>query len=376
MKILFLTPWYPDSKNPTHGIFVLEQASAVSEMYDTVVISSKVDYSRFGLCKWSWQFSKHGNLQEYRLVVNRSLPVLNQVVYLLASIFFTLRIARILKPDIIHGNIGYPGGIWSYALSKMLKVPYLVTEHYSRFEYNFRSALHKSLTLFALRRAQVLLTVSTHSAANIKRYVNRPVQVLPNMIDTNRFQLTTVKSSVLQIGFLGGLSSPTHQKGLDVLLKALSQVEIDFMLHIGGGGPMIEQYQEMATQLGLAEKCKFYGHVPYDAIPAFMAKLHFFASPSRFESFGIAMIEAMAAGLPVLASNSGGPADFVFPDNGILVESGSVDSLTEGLLAMKDKLDSYDREFIRAFVINMYSKKKFLSEVLSIYKNMTNQQGN
>ncbi len=353
MKILFLTPWYPDKKIPHHGIFVREQAAAVAQEHKVVLISSKVDYSHFKLFSWTVSESTFEHVKEYRLLINRSLPFLNQLVYFVVSMYVSNKITRSFSPDLIHGNIGYPGGFWAYGVAKFQRVPFIISEHYSRFTYNFRSSIHRWLTLFSLSRASRVLSVSTHSAKEIQHFVKRPVEVVSNMVNTNRFTIAKKEGSVLQIGFIGGMSSPTHQKGLDLLLGACKHLPIDFILHIGGGGTYLEYYKTLAKEYGMEDKCKFYGFMDYEAIPTFMNRLHFFVSASRFESFGIVMVEAMASGLPVLATNSGGPSDFINQENGIL---------------MSRTHSKFDRDKIREFAVMHFSQDKFKERISDIYQ--------
>jgi L-malate glycosyltransferase len=367
MKILFLTPWYPDNKVPNHGVFVREQAVAVGEHNKVIVVSSKTDYSIFSFFSWTVKETTFENVKEFRLVINRSIPIINQLIYFIISVRFAYRIAKEFNPDIIHGNIGYPGGFWAYLVSKLVASPFIITEHYSRFTYNFRSPIHKALTLFSLKRAKRLLTVSKHSCREIGRYINRSIDVVPNLVDVGRFAVIRPQSLITQIGFLGGLNSDNHQKGLDLLLRALSTIEHDFVLHIGGDGKMRPIYEALAQKLGIHDKCRFYGLIDYSSVPRFMRQLHFFVSVSRFESFGIAMLEAMASGLPVLATDSGGPSDFVNKQNGLLIKKENMPSLIGGIQTMINSYNEFDREKIRAFVIKNYSKEHFKKVISSVY---------
>jgi glycosyltransferase involved in cell wall biosynthesis len=368
MKILFLTPWYPDDKVANHGIFVREQAMTVAEENNVLLISSKIDYSKFRLFSWSVTESLSGNLKEFRIVIPRSLPIINQLNYFIISAYVSYKIGREFNPRIIHGNIGYPGGFWSYCVSKMLGVPFIISEHYSRFKYNFRSPIHKFLTLFSMKRAARVLSVSSHSAEEIEGYIKRKVDIVPNMINVQRFTLNNNLNNSLQIGFLGSLDSDTHQKGLDLLLAALKDFDLDFTLHVGGSGRYLNYYKTLAKEYGIDSRCQFYGFIDYGNIPAFMNKLHFFVSASRFESFGIAMIEAMASGLPVIATNSGGPKDFIQDFNGVLIEKDNVHAMKTAFIDMSISLKNYDNKRIRGFIKEKYDKETFKIRVTKIYQ--------
>lgn len=369
MKILFLTPWYPDEVNKNHGIFIREQAVALATRHEVVVISSKVNYKKIGFASSTITESNFQNVKEYRLTINRSLLFYNQLNYFFISTKTAVKIARTFKPDVIHGNIGYPGGFWSWLVSKRINKPFIITEH--TFIYNnFRSFIHKKLTLFSLRKAAEVITVSSKSAAEIKKHVNRDVQVVANIVDTSCYSIAHYPRPPIAIGFLGGLSSPKHVKGLDILLKVTSSIKMDFILYVGGAGAMIDSYKAMASHLKISEKCKFLEYIKHEEVSAFMNQLHFFANTSRFESFGVAIAEAMASGLPVVCFDNGGPADFVNQSNGILVENKNEEKLKEAIEWMMDHYLTFDREKIRASVVNRFSKISFVDSMDSIYKSV------
>ncbi|MGC1240486.1 MAG: glycosyltransferase [Chryseosolibacter sp.] len=363
LKILFLTPWYPDEKMPHHGVFVRDQASAVSERHQVTVLSSKVDYSSFSLFSWTLQESVFRNVREYRLIVKRSIPLINQFNYLLISVWVAWKIGQRVQPDIIHGNIAYPGGIWSWCVSKLLSRPFIISDHTSKFTDNFRSTFHRIATLFSLRRAKSVIAVSAWAATQMKPHLQRKVDIVPNLIHVDDYSMATVAEEAVQIGFLGGLS--TNRKGLDVLLKALATIKKPFVLHIGGGGKKIEWHKDLAQTLGVANQCRFHGFV--DSVPDFMHQFNFFISSSRMEAFGMVIVEAMACGLPVVVTDSGGPADFMDASCGIMVPPEDVEQLRNAVEWMIDHYHTFDRNRIRMKAVSHYSPVAFLKNIQPIY---------
>jgi glycosyltransferase involved in cell wall biosynthesis len=372
MKILFLTPWYPDDRQRNHGIFVQQQALAISELHQVVVISSKVDYSAFGFCKYSLTETDNGRVKEYRMLIKRSLPVYNQLNYFLLSTWIALKISKAFKPDLIHGNIGYPGAFWSWLVSRFLELNYVITEH-TLVTNNFRSFFHKRIALFALRRATALITVSSSAAKLLQQHTKREVEVVPNMIKPENFSVKPFPEGTVRIGFLGGLHTKNHVKGLDVLLTCLAKIDKDFICLIGGDGWMKESYVKMAEQLGIHNKCVFVGAVLPEMVPSFMNDLHFLVNPSRFESFGIAILEAMASGLPVVSFANGGPQDFVTKDCGILVENQNADQLQKSIEWMMENYQNFDRQKMSNRVKENFSDQVFLRNIDRIYNRIRSE---
>ncbi|HEX2976264.1 MAG TPA: glycosyltransferase [Bacteroidales bacterium] len=131
MNILILTHSYPDSNNPWRGVFVQEQAKALSLKHDVTVVFFKTDYSRFAPFS-GVKFTKKetGSLHEYEVVTARSFPVINQVKYLRDTFLFVRReLTAVKKIDLIHSHLSYPAGFLGTIMQKLLKIPNITTEH-------------------------------------------------------------------------------------------------------------------------------------------------------------------------------------------------------------------------------------------------------
>ena len=127
--------------------------------------------------------------------------------------------------------------------------------------------------------------------------------------------------SIRNIGFLGGLGN--NNKGLDLLINALSRLEKNtYKMHIGGNGLLKEKYMRLAELSGVDQSCVFYGEIPRDKIAGFYSNLDLFVLPSRYETFGIVLIEAMACGIPVIATRCGGPEEIVSKGTGLAHRKG------------------------------------------------------
>jgi len=360
-----LTPWYPDERSPNSGIFIQSQATALSEGHDVVVISAKVDYKKFGLFSYQVDESKNGLVKEHRLLICKSLPVYNQLNHLFITCLFTWRVARKWKPEIIHASIGFPGAFWGWVISKLVGVPFVFTEH-TRITNNFRSTFHKLITLWPLSGASQIMAVSSSLAKELKDLLNKEVIVVPNIIDVQKFiHVAPAPNGVTQIGLLGGFNTPV--KGLDILLRALAKVEKDYILHIGGTGSLEESYKSLARELGIDSKCRFYGFVPYDQVPEFMSRLHFYVCSSRYETFCVSLIEAMAAGRPIVSTRCGGPEDFVNKNNGVLCDKENSEALQHSIEWMILNYNSFNSAAIKTYIEENFTSKSFLKAINGVY---------
>lgn len=191
------------------------------------------------------------------------------------------------------------------------------------------------------RRASARVAVSAAVAADRAHLFNMPdsrFQVIPNGIRTQALaEIHDLKEDAggeVVAGFLGRLQ--IEDKGLDLLLLALARLgeAAKIRLEIAGGPPeKAESLRVRAADLGLADRVRFLGEVA-DAATA-LARWDLLVLPSRREGFGLVLVEAMAAGRPVVASRAGGIPEVVEDGvTGLLVPTEDVQALAEALHRM------------------------------------------
>jgi glycosyltransferase involved in cell wall biosynthesis len=115
----------------------------------------------------------------------------------------------------------------------------------------------------------------------------------------------------------------------------------------------------MAQKLGVLKQCNFIGEVPTEFVPNFFNDIDIFVLPSRKESFGVVIIEAMASGVPVISTACGGPEFIITQQTGLIVEKDNSSQLKDSILQMKESLDKYNPEKIRNEVVQKYGSSIF-----------------
>jgi glycosyltransferase involved in cell wall biosynthesis len=159
---------------------------------------------------------------------------------------------------------------------------------------------------------------------------------------------------------LVALLSPV--KGIPYLFQALLKLKKkrnDFFLDIIGDGPNRKEYESLALTLGINDKVCFHGVKSKQEIAEFMGKSHFYVLPSLSETFGVVLIEALASGLPVIATNKGGPNEIITKDVGILIPPKDANGLAEAIDNMLDHHMDYSPE-----KISQYAKDNFSCETV------------
>lgn len=370
MTILVLTHSYPDSEIKWRGLFIKDQAIALSAKHEVLVVYFKVDYSHLApFSKYSFIQRQNGTVIEYELTTGKSFPVINQFKYLKDTYRFISReLLSRKKIDIIHSHLSYPAGFLGTIIQKRKGIPCVVTEH-SWINKYFRSLLHKISVLYTLNHAAGLVAVSQALKHDINRYCKRPVYVIPNVVDMKKFSLTGTSTidKKLNAGILGGMGN--YRKGLDILIRALPLLkDLELTVHIGGDGKLLKEFKVMARELDAEGNCIFHGEIKPDAIHDFYSKLDFFVLPSRDETFGVVMVEAMACGLPVIATKCGGPEEIITKETGILTERENPAALAAAIRYVADNLKSYDRKVIRDYVLEKYSPETFVTSITRFYQ--------
>jgi L-malate glycosyltransferase len=372
MNILILTHSYPDAAIKWRGLFIKDQAIALSTKHEVIVVYFKVDYSHLApFSKYSFIQRQNGRVTEYEITTRKSFPVINQFKYLKDTYKFISReiLAR-KKIDIIHSHLSYPGGFLGTIIQRRKGIPCVLTEH-SWINKYFRSLIHKISVLYTLNHSARVVAVSQALKDDINHYSRCPVCVVPNVVEMTKFSLTSTsrKDKNLNAGILGGMGN--YRKGLDILIKALPLLkDLELTVHIGGDGKLLQEFKDIAKELDAERNCIFYGEIKPEAIFDFYSKLDFYILPSRDETFGVVVVEAMACGLPVIATRCGGPEEIITKETGILIEKENPAELAVAIRYITANMDSYDRKAIRDYVLDKYSPESFVKSISEVYREL------
>jgi glycosyltransferase involved in cell wall biosynthesis len=216
-----------------------------------------------------------------------------------------------------------------------------------------------------------VVAVSYALKDDINLYCKRQIQVIPNVIEMKKFSLsdTLKKDNNLNIGILGGMGN--YRKGLDILIKAVSLLkDMELTVHIGGDGKLLTTFKDMAKELDVAGKCIFYGEIKPENIQDFYSKLDFYVLPSRDETFGVVVVEAMACGLPVIATKCGGPEEIITKETGVLIDKEDPQELSRAIRSVAGNLGSYNRKAIRDYVLEKYGQDLFVASISEVYQEL------
>lgn len=353
MKILFIAAWYPNKNHPTAGTFVKEHAKAVSKIGDEVIIL----YCEKGRSPLKGPYAVLETIEDSIHTIRISyypttFRTINYLVYLGSILNVSWKLIRFgFKPEIIHAHI-YEAGVPAALVSKIFRIPLVVTEHSTEFPRKKLKGLKVLQAKFAYKWAKVILPVSISLQRAIQEYgIKASFKVVPNVVDNSIFYFSPFarKKSQLKHLLVVSLLDISHKKGIPHLLSALGQLRQsreDWCLDIIGDGPVRAEYERLTLSLGIDDKVTFHGVKSKKEVADFMQRADIFVLPSLWENSPCVLLEAMASGLPIVATRTGGIPEFIDQEIGVLVPPGDSDKLAEALLRMIESLPKYDRAVI------------------------------
>jgi glycosyltransferase involved in cell wall biosynthesis len=245
-----------------------------------------------------------------------------------------VRILRGLRPRVVHVTEVFPQALVAARLARVSRV--LVTHHTPELPRRDSLAGRAWLRLGWLMRPEVIYTSETDRY----RDGRRPSHVVPLGIDLDRFASGT---PVLQGTIVGNVARLAEQKGQRTLLEAVPTVlerhpETRFV--IAGDGELRDELERLAKPFG--EHVVMLGN--RSDVPDLLASFDVFAFPSRFEGLCVAVIEAQAAGVPVVATPVGGIKETVVDgETGWLVPVGDARALADRIVDVLDRPDEAGR---------------------------------
>jgi glycosyltransferase involved in cell wall biosynthesis len=198
-----------------------------------------------------------------------------------------------------------------------------------------------------------------------------PITIIPNGIDVERFarESKARKKGKASTGatILICVANLADGKGHEVLLHAVSLLPATELLLVGEG-PKRSDLQRLTQELGIAERVRFLGR--RNDVPELLATADIYVQPSYWEGFGIATLEAMAAGLPVVASDVPGLRDVV-GDAGLLAPAGSAVDLANCIAQLLSDPDLQSRVALLAQQRSkQFSIETTASAYLQLYKSV------
>ena len=279
--------------------------------------------------------------------------------YLWRGYFLARKLISEHQYDLVHAIFGFPSGLIAYLFRK--KVPYVVSLRGSDVPYfNSRFSISYRVMTPLIKLIWKSAIGITSNSEGLKQLAleskpNIDIKVIPNGVDVNEFSPNVSETGPgLKILTVARL---IERKGIEYLIDAVSKLKLripELSLTVVGSGNLKSVLEEQAKEKMNSDSIRFLGEIPHNELAAIYSSHDIFVLPSLNEGMSNALLEAMASGLPIITTFTGGSKELL-NGNAVLIEKGSSESIlealnaivydTEKLLRMKDLSVERSRRF-------------------------------
>ena len=373
LHILFLSSWYPSRVIPLNGNFVQNHARCLSKLCDITVLHLITDPS----------------ITEVKIDIKEDIirecivymPPKKGVIRLYCFIKMYFNGFKFIsekygKPNLLHLNITYPVGLVAVLFNIVYRIPYIITEHWSKFNNKKEdlSLVFRLITGLVVKNAFAVCPVSQKLAINMQQLglYNSNYQVIGNVVDVSIFENInrTVDKDSKRITHISNLNEQfKNPAGLMRVFFKLCEMRNDIIINIVSDGNM-QKWIDMAIKNGFYNNKMFFKG-PFNQIEVAneLSNSDLFVLFSDSENLPCVIIESFACGVPVASTNVGGIPEMVDNSRGILVNKGDEQAMIESIDYMLDNIEQYNSESIRQYAIDNFSVEAISAKYYQLYCN-------
>ena len=278
-------------------------------------------------------------------------------------------------PDVLHAHT-LEAAVAAAVLGRLHGIPVVVSEHWSGFPLGTLTPWQRVLARRVFQDADAVCPVSESLRRAIEPYAPRArMRVVGNVVDTSLFAPPDARPSHDGPPRLLAVALLSDKKGLGVLLEALARRAAGgrppVSLDIVGDGPERAALHARARDLDLDGAVRFLGVASRETVARHMAESDLFVLSSRVETFGMALVEALASGLPVVATDVGVAGEVVDRRAGVLVPAGDPDALAAGIDRALEDLGGFDGSHAASLVRARYGPEAVADAWDDVYAAVT-----
>ena len=379
MHILIIPSGYPTEDAPLRSTFFKEQALALREDGNNVGVIYSETRRITGINLRTLK-KNHFQIKEY---VEDGINTIRlhgwNILMMRNSLGINLWIKQSLglfkrymkkhgKPDVIHVHCGLYGGLVGKLIKEQYNIPYVITEHSSSVMNHLIDGYHKKILKEAYDNADKLISVGGKLKEEMKVYTDKKIVVIANIVDTSIFKYEKDKKDA-KFKFVS-VCMLKADKNIELLIRAFASKfanKDDVELMIIGDGPEKARLEVLAEELKVKKQVEFVGAVERTKLPNLLQKAEAFVLPSNYETFGVAYIEALACGLPIITTKCGGPEDFYEESLGYIVPTGDLEGLSKAMNDMTINYGSFKSEDISKYIKEKFSNKVIVKKIKEVF---------
>ena len=377
MKLLIIPSWYPSNIHPESGTFFRERALILQRHGFNITIAAHIVHSARDVLKFKPDPNNVMPINDNEMIVYKtealnSYPKLPKQAFKNYKKSISALVQRIIakqgKPDMvfIHSSLFAGAALDTYLHGR--SIPYIVSEHLKEFIIDDGwTAFQKVCINNSYNYASRIIATSDALKNNIQSEFNisdEKIVLIPNPADVQSFSLRTENIegpfTFIAIALL------RREKRLDILINAFAKLIKnipDAVLTIVGDGPEKDNLDLLSRKLNINKRVNFTGYQKKPAVAEILSHHHVLVLSSEVETFGVVLVEAMTAGLPVIATRCGGPESIVSLETGMLVKRNDSVKLAKAMQKIIDSYSTYDPNKIRQIALEQYGDKAYVAHI-------------
>lgn len=364
------------------GLFVQRHAEALSSVASVAVLYLQPEDRQEGK-RMEAEVSNERGVLTCRIYYRNpfsSIPGLGQVLkgywYLMAfRKGMKVISSEEFKPDINHVHILTRAGVPALWMKWTHDIPYVITEHWSRYlpsTGTYRGMLRKWLTRLVVRNSKGVSTVTKNLADAMQAHglVHAQYNVIPNVVDTGLF-IPTEKTEENTVRHLVHISVfEDRSKNISGMLECIARVcesRKDFRVSMVGEGMDLDRMKALAISLGLVDRVDFTGLLEGASLASLLGSADLLMLFSNYENIPVVINEAMACGVPTLATRVGGIPEYLESYAGRMVEAADKDAFTRAVIDFLDEKWETDSERMRNKALEAFSMDAVATQFIGLY---------
>lgn len=380
MKVLIIPSWYPEGEDRLMGIYHKEYAYALTKSGIDVdmlfvgrrSIKKPVSY----LFRKSVIIDKEdgynvykGKILEFKKLNNK---LFMNIYYRKLEKLFKYYLKNHDKPDILHGQVLIPAGYAVAKLGKKYNIPVIITEHSSGFMKYFEGS-DKKYSMYALDNSY--FTTVSNMMKNQLKVISNKCDILPNVVETNKFK---VKRKDNKNDFnLISVCALRKGKGIQTIIETVKLL-VDrgyknVHLNVVGDGYLMDYYKETAKEFNVENYISFLGQKTKEEIIDLLSKNNIFVVGSRYETFCIPGVEALASGMPIVSTKCGGIEEYLDKKCGELCDVNNPKDMADKIELVYKNIDKYDIKYLRS-VADKFSYESVCNKAIKMYENLIDKK--
>lgn len=377
MFILVISRGIPSAKHPHWGCFEKDQAEALASIGHKVIVLSidgrfLLEKRKIGLTYYE---SNNVEYYDYFLYPQKLTDVLchqltHHINNCIIQHLYNIVTKKHGKPDIIYGQM-FMNTLKGIHLSKKYNIPIVGIEHLGRFNessLNNWGYTQKDAT-YVYKNVDAVISVSEKLRNSLLHHFNRDSHVVYNVVGKEFCYNQCNSNNTFTIISTGRL---VHGKGYDLLINALAiikhQLPKNWKVIIIGEGEAKKILQESINTLNLQENILLIGKKNKSEIVELLQNAHMFVLPSRAETFGVVYLEALACGLPIIATDCGVPPEIVTKENGLFIPKEDINELANAITYIAQNINQYNRKAIADDCLARFSSKVIAQQLTTIFE--------